>query len=237
MHDWTFSTSTGQYIDADTGRVLTDERAAVFMDISIAIGQGRTDALAQLVGGEVQVISSAQWNTAMRSEIKNKYIQLYLEGRGGRDQMGFPDWGSIGGMLREQYRWLDDFTAELDQLSEAQIRARSRMYIKSARESYERAYGRVKVSIGNDEVLWFLRPGEHCPDCETFAALGWQKVEDDPYSGAVPGSGATQCLTNCNCGRRFRTSPPEEEPERSALGRLARAVLARSVTAPVGMRG
>jgi hypothetical protein len=91
-------------------------------------------------------------------------------------------------------------------LLEAQIARRSRMYLNSAREAFERAKQRVKVALGMDEVQWVLGQAEHCDGCVAFSDLGWQKVDDDPYNGAFPGSGATQCLTNCQCSLEYRSS-------------------------------
>lgn len=208
MANWAFSVSTGRYIDRDTGRFLTTSRARSFLDDDISVADNRSDTLAEMVAGDPPLISVADWRAAMRQEIKQQYIKSYLNGRGGVEQMEPPDWGSVGGMLREQYRWLDKFTLEIEagDLSEAQIRARSSMYMESSREAYERAYGRVQIGLGNDEVRWNLREAAHCPDCETFASLGWQKIEDDPYGGAIPGDGSTECVTNCKCYLSYRAS-------------------------------
>jgi len=81
------------------------------------------------------------WHQRMRDEIRRNYIQQYLAGRGGLEKMTAVDWGSVGGMIAEQYRWLDNFAAQIaaGELSAAQIRVRAQMYINSSREAYERA--------------------------------------------------------------------------------------------------
>ena len=53
------------------------------------------------------------WQTSMRSEIKQAYIDQYLAGKGGIERMTQADWGSIGGMTAEQYRHLDKFADEV----------------------------------------------------------------------------------------------------------------------------
>jgi len=137
----------------------------------------------------------------MREEIKAEYIRQYMLGRGGRAQMTSQDWGSIGGMIADQYRYLKDFAKLVAEgkLSEAQIRARAAMYANSAREGFER--GQARANADAKDVIWVLGPvkTEHCNDCVAFAEMGVQLVADDPYSGAMPGSGNTECLTNCAC--------------------------------------
>ncbi len=218
MANWAFSPSTGRYVDRGTGRFLTNDRARSFLSDAIGVASNRSDTLAEMVGGDPPLISPPDWREAMRQEIKQAYIKSYLEGRGGREQMSQADWGSVGGMLREQYRFLDEFVDQLDGLSEAQIRARSQMYMESSREGYERANQRVQEALGMDEEIWVVGVADHCVDCVAFASLGWQKIEDDAYGGATPGSGGTACLTNCHCHKSFRQSTER------ALTRLLRAI-------------
>jgi hypothetical protein len=121
--------------------------------------------------------------------------------------MTYADWGSIGGMLAEQYGHLDNFAAVLGDLSEAQIMARSKMYINSGREAYERAHARVAAGLGFDEEIWVIDPfADNCDDCLALAEEGWQPIDHFPF----PGAGWTVCLTNCKCHKEYRNSQTEE---------------------------
>lgn len=215
----TWDPRIARYRDTITGRLVARSTVLGFVDDSIAasiaappvtmdgITTMGSDFLAQMVGNDL--LDPADWNNLMRGEIKREYLRQYFLGIGGVEQMTQQDWGSIGGMLAEQYRWLDRFTETIEagELSEAQIRSRAEMYISSGRESYERANRKVQVAIGMDEVNWHLDPGaEHCTDCEDFAELGWQKIEDNPFDGCVPGQGCTICKTRCRCFLEYRRS-------------------------------
>jgi len=144
-------------------------------------------------------ITLGQWERNMREQIKEEYIRQYLLGRGGRDLMTPVDWGSIGGMCADQYRYLDGFAAEIatGELSEKQIAARSAMYLHSAREAFERARDRAQPDV--TEIQWNTTAAESCVDCVAYADMGWQPIADDPYGGNLPGSGGTRCLVNCRC--------------------------------------
>lgn len=154
------------------------------------------------------ILRQSEFETMMRERIKRAYIEQYLVGRGGRAKMTQVDWGSIGGMLAEQYRYLDGFAAEVAAgvLSAKQISARSRMYVRSSKEAYERGRRRWLLSLDDKpaEVRWILQPAEHCPDCLALAALRWILISDDAFDGCFPGSGCTQCLTNCACFLDYR---------------------------------
>ena len=190
------------YRNLDTGLLVSRTQVLEWVNISLGQSTSVTDTLASFVGGDSPTLSPADWRLAMRQEIKDEYIRQYLTGVGGRDQMTPARWGQVGGMLSDQYRYLDGF--DVGELSEAQIAARSRMYINSAREGFERANKQIKVDAGATEEKWNLNPAEHCEDCIAFADMGWQLIEEDAFGGAIPGSGATKCLTNCKCGLTYK---------------------------------
>lgn len=206
-----------RYRDDDTGRLVTRSAVLDIVEDSIAasvaappvtidgIATMGSDFLAQMVGNEL--LDPGDWNNFMRGEIKREYIRQYLLGIGGVEQMTPARWGSVGGMLAEQYSWLDKFTEEIaaGNLSEKQIRARAEMYISSARESYERANRQAQVAIGMTEMRWVLDPAaEHCVDCIEFASFGWVSIDSDIFDGCLPGSGCTQCRTRCRCFFEYR---------------------------------
>jgi len=207
MAEWVWNVASARYHDLATGRFMARSEVLGYVDDSLAASGRVSDTLARFVADGT--LSPADWRNAMRQELKEQYITEYLAGRGGVEQMTQADWGSIGGSLAEQYRYLDGFTDDIatGELSEAQIRARAKMYVNSAREAHERGYARAANEAGLTEVKWTLNPAvENCPDCIAFASLGWQPVEDDPYGGCYPGSGCTVCLTNCACSLEYRES-------------------------------
>lgn len=200
MAAWKWNETAARYYNTETGRFLSRAEALGYVDESIKATSSATDLLASYVSDGM--IAPTDWHDLMKREIKNEYIREYILGKGGRAQMTQVDWGSIGGMLKEQYGYLDGF-AELvasGDLSEAAIRSRSRMYINSAREAYERAKERVAGEAGYDEELWVLGIADHCEDCLAFEAEGWQPIGHFP----MPGAGHTRCITNCACHKEYR---------------------------------
>lgn len=191
---WQWSASAARYRDSVTGRFLSKAEALGFVDESLAATGNVTDVLGTFVGGDAPAISPDDWRSAMRREIKDEYIRQYLLGKGGIEQMTSADWGSIGGDLAFQYAKLDGFAEEIKAglLSEAQITARSRMYINSARKAYEKAniralglpelpqypadgqqiclsnckcFWRIEEMEGGWDCYWELMPAEHCDTC------------------------------------------------------------------------
>jgi hypothetical protein len=204
MADWRWSAPTHNYRDLDTGRFVSGAQVHSW---SAAASKASGDA----VGTMADMLSEGKlsvrdWTLLMRDEIKDAYIQQYLLGRGGTGKFTKAEAGSLGGMLTEQYRYLDRFAREIadGNLTPGQIAKRARMYAASSKEAFERAQQRAMVEGGMTEKRWRMTPAEHCPDCIAFSGLGWVPIDEDAYNGATPGSGATQCLTNCACEMDYR---------------------------------
>ena len=154
--------------------------------------KGAGDGLVErLFAGE---INHQQWALEARQEIKETFIVQYIAAHGGRRTMTQADWGRVGAMLKQQYRRLRGFEQDLidGKLSEAQAKARLRMYYKASRQAFEqgRAYARGVPKLpaypgdGSTQCLsgcqchweheetelewlstWTLGAAEHCPDC------------------------------------------------------------------------
>lgn len=194
---WVWVPSVQRYRDLSTGRFLPRVQVLGYVDAAVAASSNASSLLGTYAAQGV--LSPADFGDLFRQQLKQTYIQQYLLGRGGVSQMTAADWGSIGGMLREQGRHLDDLLAQLarGEISEAQLQARLQMYVNSSREAYERARARGMKSIGAAQESWVVdAAAENCPDCLALQAKGWVPVGELKH---FPGDGNTQCLTNCQC--------------------------------------
>ncbi len=170
------------------GRFVDQLEMLALRDAFIQAAKARAEKLAEQV-------EQPGWVEEVRELIKELYIDLYCLGRGGRNAMTFADWGRIGAMLQEQYRYLNQFAADIvaGKLSLAQIKARLQLYISSAIQAFEKgkAYGMGLPTLpaypgdGTSECLvncrcsWFITAQpmewqctwmlgiaeEHCPTC------------------------------------------------------------------------
>ena len=157
---WTYYPDTNRYRDDDTGRFATKKDVWRWSDANILAYAEQSRNLAT---GLAEGRSVGVWENEMRAHIKAEYVRQYLLGRGGRDAMTQADWGSVGGMIAEQYKHLDGFAAEIaaGELSEKMIAARSEMYILSAREAFNRAGAHAR-GITSDDLPAFPGDGSSC---------------------------------------------------------------------------
>jgi hypothetical protein len=205
---WAWLDRLKTYVNQAVGRILNRATVRSIGSVNHVVNTKLGDAATQDLLADS--ITAAQWEQRMRTLIKNSYIEQYLLGRGGKENTTRRDYSSIGGMLKEQYKYLRKFAQEIESgnLSPGAIANRSRMYVNSSREAFERAQRRALSNNGTDlgkmDVHWNLGLAEHCDDCVAFEGLGWIPADKNPFGGAFPGSGDTKCLTNCKCMLSYR---------------------------------
>ena len=201
---WVWSVAAHRYRNTRTGRFMGPTEMLGLRDSFMDAQRASAAELSErLVQGDLDV---GQWQKMMRRDIKTSYIDQYVLAHGGRGTMTQADWGRIGAMVKEQYRYLDGFAEAVADgtLTEGQIRIRSQMYHDSSAQSYERgnakAYGmpdlpaypgdgstachtncrchwRIEEVEGGWDAYWVLDPAaEHCHDCDTRSG-DWNPLE------------------------------------------------------------
>jgi len=155
------------------GRGITSRAVVTLRNDSVNASMGGVDGLAaRLSTGQMDIQA---WTAQMRTAVKDAYTQQYLLGRGGKSQMTQADWGSLGNMLRDQYKYLDNFAREIaaGKLSPAQIQMRARMYIDSAVEAFERG------KAAGRELHLPAYPGDGKTPCRVRCKCAW-RIKETP---------------------------------------------------------
>lgn len=133
-----YVTSLRKYRDTETGKFVAQSVVLDYVERFVDAGAASTDSLTDLyIDGS---LSAGDYINALKAEYKTTVMQEYMLGRGGREAMTSRDWGTTGGLISKQHAYMNGFQGELEagNLSEAQIRARSRLYFDAAGEAYER---------------------------------------------------------------------------------------------------
>lgn len=192
----TWEPTTARYRGED-GRFVSRDTVLDFVRQSIEASGDVIKTLAERVSSGQ--LSSREFLTVFKTEIKDEYIRQYVAGRGGVGSMAQSDWGKLGSMIKEQYKFADGFAAELSGLSEAQIVNRAGMYIESANQAFEAGYRKAITTSGNfTEERWMLGDKQHCSGCIENASKGWVAI------GELPPFGSTPCGVRCGCHIAYR---------------------------------
>lgn len=138
------------------------------IDLRIQLFFDESDALAeQLFVGEISI---GQWEEQMRQSIRQVHASCAAIGKGGWDEMTPADWGRLGPVVKEQYRYLHNFAQHIsenrDTVSLKYIQARARLYGDGAGKS---------------------------------AVLMQSGIPIEKFLPWLPKDGSTECLNRCKC--------------------------------------
>ena len=204
---WYWDDSVKRYRSPVTGRFVGIEEMNGLRTEFMAVQKTRMVGVTNVYSaGTIDIFT---YEKQVKDILRQTYIDNYVMGKGGRNMMTQADWGSVGGMLREQYRYLNPFLEQIarGELSQAQIEARLRMYINSASEAYWRGFTsdipldlpaypgdgstaclvncqcqwHIVPVYGGYNAYWRLGVAEHCPDCVERAGI-W-----NPYKIRITG--------------------------------------------------
>ncbi len=192
-----------QYRSTTTGRYVSQDDVIAHVESIIDWGSGESGSfVTQFING---AISPADFGSLLKEQLKLSYLQQGILGKGGRDQMDQSDYGWIGHKLRDEYGLIDLFVGDIENLSEAQIRARAAQYFQATRSAYERGYVRAwgmpdlpaypgdGTSLcvngckcrwiimplsgeGNFDCHWTLGAADHCATC-VDRAIEWSPIQ------------------------------------------------------------
>lgn len=190
--------TTGRYVDSRrrmvsrTGIIAEAEKA-----ISGVKGEMRGLAL-QLQGGQ---ISAQEWYDGMRQRLKIIHGLEASVAKGGWAQMTPSDWGAVGAITKQQYKYLNNFTLQIldgTQPLDGRFIVRAGMYADASRGTAEDMLRRQAAINGYTEERRVLGVADHCQDCVDAANQGWRPI------GTLPRIGDSVCRTNCHCTFEYR---------------------------------
>lgn len=193
---WVYVAQARQYRDATTGRFLPAATVAQLRDeFTTANLANVTRLAARLALGEIDVRA---WEQAMRALVRAVFLGQYALGRGGIGALQTVDRMRVGALVGEQWGFLHAFAAEVaaGDLSEAQIAARSQLYVESSAraesEGHQRAFRGLELPA---------HPGDGSTACRSQCRCRWSIVDDGDEWRATwrTGGGDATCA---DCRRR-----------------------------------
>ena len=147
-------------------------------------------------------INITEWALQFKQELRNGHNAMAMIANGGREQMTPQAWGKAGAVIKNQFKFLDNFTRQIENGDIAitdTIIARARMYGSALYPSYVSAVKEREILAGATEERSVLTPADGwCNGCLEQAALGWVSM------GELIPLGDRQCLTLCRCGYETR---------------------------------
>ncbi len=202
----TFETAAGEqhrYRDASTGRYISARQVRAELDrfVDTAGRNAARDLTAQLRDGRIAL---PEWQTAMARAVKNVNYAAVAAASGGVENMTAVERGRAGAIIREQYKYLRGFAADIEsgkQPLDGRAMRRAEMYMQASRESYY-IQKRAEISENNPSAQLMVRSirfeGDSCNDCIELDRK-WLPMGSSEY---IP-IGQRQCLTSCRCSESY----------------------------------
>lgn len=195
MPEYNYGNRSQRWRDASTGRFVSESTVETEMRRQVAATHAELESLTnRLYQGNITL---PQWQSAVAQQLADTHMAQSMFAVGGRANMTAQNWGRVGGVLRDEYRYLTNFANDIanGRVSQAQAVARIRQYGNATQQSYWREY----ANASNGLIHWELNPAEHCADCLSLAT-------GSPYTASslptYPGAGETTCRGNCRCNLR-----------------------------------
>jgi hypothetical protein len=148
-------------------------------------------------------VSFEDYQKLVIEAVRDSHVQMMRLGRGGKSETYGIHYLDVATELKDnQYPHLRDLFQQLSEgkLSENQLRARLKDYVKASKISYERGRESQQQTLKPYEARLLGSTDRHCPDCLFYASRGIQPT------GSLPSVGqACQCRQNCLCSKIFGT--------------------------------
>ena len=192
-YQYTDGAQKGKFVAAEALRGLTGDYISQQSDVL-------QDLTKRMLNKRIGV---STWVNEVAAVLKESHINGYAIGAGGKAQLDSSHYGSIGAILKEEYKYLHQFGRDIldKKLSKAQIKARVDLYAGAIRRSYEK--GREN-SHDRNGFNWERRDRhvtDSCSDCVGYEAQGWVEL------GTLPAPGERcQCHRNCKCSKRYSSN-------------------------------
>jgi hypothetical protein len=196
---FSYDPRTRRYHDTQSGRFLkgSDVRAAVDTIIDNEAAKVR-NLSGQLVAGQINL---AEWQIQMASQLKSLHVAMALAANGGIKNSSPGDLGYIGGLVKEQYKFLRDFAKQIktgEQKLDGTLAARAELYVQASRSTHEKVRERAAKFAGMQEERSLLGIADHCSECLSEAKMGWS-----PIGSLIP-IGERICKSRCHCTFEYK---------------------------------
>ena len=189
---YAYNNTAQRWFDTASGKFVSESAVVDEMRLHQQATYNVLDnATRQLYAGQ---LSLEQWQLVVAAELKDAHLAQAMFAVGGKRNMTAENWGRVGGVLADEYRYLSQFAIDIQNgYSEAQALARIKQYGNATQASYWREYKLVTKT----QIWWTLGTTEkHCGECPKLAAASPYKPDE---LNQVPGDGNTPCRGNCDC--------------------------------------
>lgn len=188
-----------RYRNRVTGKFVSSKVIVGALDNVITASSRNIETITQaLLDGNISLVD---WRAGMAGEMKIIHTAAAAASKGGWAQMTPSDWGKVGSLLKDQYKYLDNFAGQIASGKvplDGRLMVRAKLYAGAGHGTYEDMKRRLFEQRGYTEERRVLTPGENCNGCIEQAGRGWSPI------GTLDRIGSEECRSNCRCDFEYR---------------------------------
>lgn len=191
---------SGRYRDTRTGRFVPAATVRRELDVYIDASDDAARALTKALRN--RELSLADWELAMRREIKRTHLNAIALERGGWSNLRPADFGRAGQIIREQYGYLRRFAQQIadgTQKLDGTLARRAELYTAAGRNSWYRS----KAANMTGKVTHQMSVRSARDSCWQCRELDRKVFRIDDASFPLPGRRV--CNHNCRCHLAYLT--------------------------------
>ena len=197
MNPFVWDASTGRY-RWPNGRFASKKEVRDAIDAALdnEIKRSRELGLALREGR----VSLSVWRLEMREMIKSVHLYSAALAKGGWAQLTQSDYGTVGNIVRHEYRFLERFVTGLNNgrvAMDGNFFDRARMYAEAGRDTYHQVERAIMKAAGYVYESNVLHPAEHCAVCVEQRDRGRVPI------GELIAIGRRTCLRKCRCSLAY----------------------------------
>jgi hypothetical protein len=198
---YVYDRAVARYRDA-RGRFVALAEIRAEIDRALSAASRRLELLA----GDLRAgrLSLTAWRSVMRDAVKDVHLYSAAAARGGWAQMDAAAYGQVGGIVRGEYQYLEDWAraiADGEAPLDGRLTSRAGLYAERGRYTYHLAERDVQEELGRREERNVLHVAEHCEgtgSCIEQTEAGWVEL------GTLLAVGERLCGPRCRCTIEYR---------------------------------
>jgi len=174
-----------------------DVRTARVRDVSVQLQQ--------------REITIAQWQRQMEDSIARTHLASAALAKGGWARMRPVDYGRVGRLVRDEYKYLRAFARQIEKglPLDGRFLSRAEQYAQAGRHTFHVVETLELKARDYDEEKSIRSARDSCSECIAIAALKWQRI------GSTKNPGSRICRRKCRCHKIYRKSQAKKSQVKS----------------------
>lgn len=195
VESFKYNPNAGQYQNTASGQFVNEQELNRLVEVEINRLRARLQGHARTLNA--RAINIPEFQIRMAETLKRGHLRIAELAIGGRTEMTPAIFGTVGRLLRDEYKYLESFGAALKAgMSDAQVVNRAGLYANALKITFSKTWIYSSAKAGYNLFLRKMDDNaRHCSSCPKYDTQGKFVTVDK----IVPIATACECRNGCKC--------------------------------------